>query len=89
MKNYDDYKFLLDGTNFNYNNKYNENISVNDMSDEDIKIFKSVLSEIAEELNMVIDPLYSDEYEYWYAGMYIDNDYKINELLRKKGMIYE
>jgi len=89
MDFWDKYKFALDGTHFNYKNKYNEPISVKDMDNEDVKSFKTVLSKIAKELDMVIEPYYADEYDYWLAGMYIDDEYKIRELMMDEGLLYE
>jgi hypothetical protein len=89
MDFWDKYKFALDGTHFNFNGKYEEDIEVHKMDDEDVKTFKMTLKSIGEELNMLIEPYYDDEYEYWLAGMHIDDSVKIAELMSKKGLTYE
>jgi hypothetical protein len=87
--NDDDYKFILDGSVFNYKDYYKNNIPVEEMNTKDIKIFKKVLTEIANELNIVIDPLYSRKYEYWYAGLFTDKLSEVVQLMNKKGLTYE
>jgi small-conductance mechanosensitive channel len=85
----DKYKFALDGSHFNFNGKYDDNIEVNRMDKEDVKTFKKILEEISEELNVVLEPYYDEEYKYWLAGMYIDESEKVTELMNKKGLTYE
>lgn len=89
MDIWEDFKFIEDGTNFNYNNKYDSPISVHDMDVEDVKLFKKVYQEIAKELDMILEPYFVKEYNYWIVGMYIDKSYEIEKLKKQKGLIYE
>ena len=89
MDFWDKYKFALDGSHFNYKGRYDEKISVHDMDGNDVKNFKLVLTEISKELDIVIEPYYDYEYEYWLAGMYIDESTKVSDLMNEKGLVYE
>jgi len=89
MNFWDKYKFALDGSHFNYKGRYNEKIPVHEMDNDDIKNFKAVLTEISEELDMVIEPYYDEDYDYWLAGMYIDESTKVADLMTQKGLLYE
>ena len=95
---------LLDGTHFNYKNKYSEDIAVYEMSEEDVNIFKKVISEINDEYdeNTSMMAVYSSEYHYFYVQYSTSNiehdiyepeganfENEVRTKMKKKGIIYE
>jgi len=82
-----EYKYLIDGTHFNFKDKYKEPIKVENMDTEDVENFIDAIRKISKELNIEINPIYQEDYKYWTAGM--NEDVDVYDLFERDGLFYE
>jgi len=68
-------EIVLDGTHYNYMDKYEEPIIIRNITEDDIKDFKGVIRKLNESFNAFFSVYYDQEYEYHYV-VYSSDDPK-------------